>query len=210
MDDISKDIVRFMDEHKITMATIGGHGYGAKVAAATAISNLNRFTGVIQLEGGPLDHTYYEAYQELTSYIHVAASIKINQLDITQVYKALDEGIPCKKWNSIFKQNINAEGSNLTWKFNVDALDRDTRKYRSETATWDSSYGLWPGQTLAIFAANSRWVHLSTNTLPFYNVFPRLQGQFGNQINIHAGDFHGPLTHWIHEGPTQSEVWLLS
>ena len=61
MDDVSKDIVRFMDEHKITMATIGGHGYGAKVAAATAISNLNRFTGVIQLEGGPLDHRYYEA-----------------------------------------------------------------------------------------------------------------------------------------------------
>ena len=34
----------------------------AKVAAATAINNLNRFTGVIQLEGGPLDHKYYEAY----------------------------------------------------------------------------------------------------------------------------------------------------
>jgi len=29
------------------MATIGGHGYGAKVAAATAINNLDRFTGVI-------------------------------------------------------------------------------------------------------------------------------------------------------------------
>jgi len=29
------------------MATIGGHGFGAKVAAATAINNLDRFTGVI-------------------------------------------------------------------------------------------------------------------------------------------------------------------
>lgn len=51
-----------MDEKQITMATIGGHGFGAKVAAATAINNMNRFTGVIQLEGGPLDHKYYEAY----------------------------------------------------------------------------------------------------------------------------------------------------
>ncbi len=81
------------------------------------------------------------------------------------MHKALDEAIPCKKWNSIFKQNINTEGSNLSWKFNVSALDKDTRKYKSETSTWDSSYGLWPGQALAIFAANSRWVHLSTNTL---------------------------------------------
>ena len=62
MDEISNDIVRFMDQNKITMATIGGHGFGAKVAAATAINHMNRFTGVIQYEGGPLDHRYHEAY----------------------------------------------------------------------------------------------------------------------------------------------------
>ena len=44
---MSNDIVRFMNENKITMATIGGHGFGAKVAAATAINNMERFTGVI-------------------------------------------------------------------------------------------------------------------------------------------------------------------
>lgn len=59
---MSQDIVRFMDEHRITMATIGGHGFGAKVATATAINNINRFTGVINLEGGPIDHRYHEAY----------------------------------------------------------------------------------------------------------------------------------------------------
>ena len=69
MEDLSADIMRFMDEKKITMATIGGHGFGAKVAAATASSNLDRFTGVIQYEGGPLDHRYYEAYQELEAYV---------------------------------------------------------------------------------------------------------------------------------------------
>jgi len=47
MEDMSEDIVRFMNENKITMATIGGHGFGAKVAAATAINHMDRFTGVI-------------------------------------------------------------------------------------------------------------------------------------------------------------------
>lgn len=60
--DISNDVIKFMDEKKITMATLGGHGFGAKVALATAISNLDRCTGVINLDGGPLDHTYYEAF----------------------------------------------------------------------------------------------------------------------------------------------------
>ena len=59
---MSADIIRWMDEQKITMATIGGHGFGAKGAAATAAANLERFTGVIQYEGGPVNHLYHEAW----------------------------------------------------------------------------------------------------------------------------------------------------
>lgn len=44
-------------------------------------------------------------------------------------------------------------------------------------------------------------MHLSTNTLKFYNVFPRLQNKFPDEINYHAADLHGPMTHWIHEEP---------
>jgi hypothetical protein len=92
-----------MDEHKITYATIGGHGFGAKVAAATAINNMNRFTGVIQLEGGPLNHVYYEAYQELVSFIEFAHGMDLSSMDVNAAYKALETGITCKKWCSIFK-----------------------------------------------------------------------------------------------------------
>jgi pimeloyl-ACP methyl ester carboxylesterase len=53
---MANDIVRFMDANKITMATIGGHGYGAKLATATAIAHMNRFTGVMCLDGGPINH----------------------------------------------------------------------------------------------------------------------------------------------------------
>lgn len=79
--EMSNDIVRFMDEKKITYATIGGHGFGAKVAAATAINHMERFTGVISLEGGPINHKYHEAYQELASYIKVAAQINLDVVD---------------------------------------------------------------------------------------------------------------------------------
>ena len=69
MDEMSNDIIRFMDDNQITMATIGGHGFGAKVATATATSNLERFTGVMALDGGPIDHTHHEAYKELKGYV---------------------------------------------------------------------------------------------------------------------------------------------
>jgi hypothetical protein len=48
--------------------------------------------------------------------------------------------------------------------------------------------GLWPGQALALFAGYSKWIHLSTNTLPFYNVFPRLVDSFSEKIDVHGSD----------------------
>ena len=103
MDEISADIVRWMDQEQITTATIGGHGFGAKVAAATAINNMDRFSGVIQLEGGPIDHKYHEAYQELEAYVKLASSLRLHNMEAGQVLRKLDDGIACKKWAGIFK-----------------------------------------------------------------------------------------------------------
>lgn len=110
------------------MATIGGHGFGAKVAAATAINNLERFTGVIQLEGGPLDHRYHEAYQELASYIQYAAKLNLKAMDAQTAIKAIETGITCAKWQSIFKQNLDVSSENPKWKFNVEDLATNTKK----------------------------------------------------------------------------------
>ena len=77
------------------MATIGGHGFGAKVAAATAAANMDRFTGVIQYEGGPLDHKYYEAYQELESYVDFASRMKLYTMESASALRALDQNITC-------------------------------------------------------------------------------------------------------------------
>jgi pimeloyl-ACP methyl ester carboxylesterase len=88
---MTEDIVRFMDDNRITMATIGGHGFGAKVATATAINNLNRFTGIISLDSAPVDHRYYEAYQELHKYVEVAHKLKIHTLSPTDAVKKLTE-----------------------------------------------------------------------------------------------------------------------
>lgn len=84
------------------MATIGGHGFGAKVATATAINHMNRFTGVMCLEGGPFDHIYYEAYQELASYIEAAHKMDITSLNPTDAVKKLYDLIPDPKWRHIF------------------------------------------------------------------------------------------------------------
>ena len=95
-------------------------------------------------------------------------------MELGAAHRAIDDNVLDRKWASIFKQNLVQEGSGLSWVINLNAMDADVRKYRPNLYGWSKSYGLWPGQTLALFAAHSRWVHLSTNTLPFYNIFPKL------------------------------------
>eukprot|EP00356_Strombidium_inclinatum_P012414 CAMPEP_0170479812 /NCGR_PEP_ID=MMETSP0208-20121228/901_1 /TAXON_ID=197538 /ORGANISM="Strombidium inclinatum, Strain S3" /LENGTH=279 /DNA_ID=CAMNT_0010752271 /DNA_START=356 /DNA_END=1195 /DNA_ORIENTATION=+ len=191
------------------MATLGGHGFGAKVALATAIDNLDRCTGVINLEGGPLDHRYYESFQELKSYVDIASNMD-KSLDVSGATKYLTSNISCPKWASIFTQNLEQKGDNVEFKFNVDALSQDMGKYQPDTACWHQHYGLWPGEALAIFAAHSRWVHLATNTLPFYRVIPRLTGKFPGHITTFADHLESPLNHWLHEAPEGSTRFQLA
>lgn len=103
-----------------------------------------------------------------------------------------------QKWLSILKQNIEEGRGPLQWKSNMSGLAKNMQKRVSDIAYWGPRYGLWPGQALALFAAHSRWILLNTNTLPFYNVFPRLENQFTRFINI-WGEDESPRNHWMHE-----------
>ena len=62
---------------------------------------MTRFTGVMCLEGGPIDHKYYEAYQELVSYIQTCKNINLSA-STNEIFRKINEGIPDPKWRHIF------------------------------------------------------------------------------------------------------------
>jgi pimeloyl-ACP methyl ester carboxylesterase len=47
MEQMTNDVVRFMYENKISTATLGGHGTGAKLALATGCYHADRVTGFL-------------------------------------------------------------------------------------------------------------------------------------------------------------------
>jgi pimeloyl-ACP methyl ester carboxylesterase len=210
MSDLTNDIVRYMDQNSITMATIGGHGFGAKVATATAIDNMNRFTGVMCLEGGPVDQTYHPEFLELKSYIQKLGKLNLNHMEGSDLNKQIDQVVQNKNWNKIFKQAVNATKGNASWNFNMEGLAKNVEKRISDVATWRDSYGLWPGRVWVNLATYSHWIHLSTNTLPYYNVFPRLNNKFGSQEFNLFGKDESTANHWLHETKDESEQFHLS
>lgn len=48
------------------------------MALATGCYHYDRVTGVFGLNSGPLDHRYYEAFQEFTGYIEKLRSLDLN------------------------------------------------------------------------------------------------------------------------------------
>ena len=58
-----------MYTNKISMATLGGHGIGGKIALAAACYHNEKVTGLVGVDTVPYDQYYFEPYQELRSYV---------------------------------------------------------------------------------------------------------------------------------------------
>ena len=57
-------------------------------------------------------------------------------MDAASALRALEKNIPCAKWQSIFKQNLDVSAENPKWKFNVEDLSAETKKFEPCVATW--------------------------------------------------------------------------
>ena len=50
--------------------------------------------------------------------------------------------------------------------------------------------GIFPGRAFALYGERSRFVHQSSNTIPLYNIFPTLLGEYGRFIDHIDTDLH--------------------
>lgn len=134
----------------------------------------------------------------------------LSGLTKSELEKKIDLIVDDSNWNKIIKQNINTNKGSPQFDFNFDGLLKNMKKKNADVATWSESYGLWPGRAWVQIASYSPWIHMNSNTLPFYDVFPRLQGQFpSGDMNIFGSD-ESPSCHWLHQSEDSSELFHLS
>ena len=184
LEEVSRDIARFIEDNKLTYVTVGGHGYGAKIASAFGTYQMDKTSGVICLEGGPMDHSYHEAWEEVRDIIVKCSQINLSA-GASEVHKKIDTITAHPKWRSIVKANLIEGKSSLQWRFNMEGLVRNVAKQQNDISGWSSRHGLFPGRAFVLFAEFSRWVFLNTNTIPFYKFFPKLEGRFpSNSFNF--------------------------
>lgn len=86
IEEMTNDVIRFMDSKNIKQATLAGHGFGGKLALSVGCYHSERVTGVCAIDSGPLDHRYYEPHIELVSYLD-----SLSKIDMTQDVKLIHE-----------------------------------------------------------------------------------------------------------------------
>ncbi len=170
------DVARFMYEHKISMATLGGHGLGGKIALAAACYHSSHVTGYFGLDSSPMNQFYHQSFTELRKCFSL-----LSDFNISRSYAAIEHNLKttvvCPKWRNLFLSNLIKTDAGYEWGFNYKAIYNNLIKESPSNLTcWHSSVGLYPGRAMFAFPEYSRYVHVSTNTLPMYSICPKLKG----------------------------------
>ena len=99
------DVAHFMYEHKISTATMAGHGIGGKIALAAACYHMNHVTGYIGLDSTPMNQFYHEPYAELRESLDYLSTINLNRT-YAAISNELKNSVFCPKWRNIFLNNL--------------------------------------------------------------------------------------------------------
>lgn len=177
-----------MYENKISMATLGGHGVGGKVALAAACYHFDKVTGYFGINTTPMDQYYHESFAELRGYLNFLEGLNTKR-GFNAISADLKQHVLCPKWRSLFQNSLIKEDGGYGWNFNFRAVHHNLTKHNpSNLSNWAPHIGLYPGRSLFAFSEHSRFVHLATNTLPMYKVCPRLNGLNEDIFSIQGDD----------------------
>jgi pimeloyl-ACP methyl ester carboxylesterase len=189
-EDLASDVIRFMDKNRITTASLLGAGLGGKIATITGILKYHRITSVVNLDYSPMDLRNHEAFKQLKSAIEATAKIPLtNRAEVEGLIRKVSPDVKLQRL--VLKNLAEDEKKKLYWRSGFDELagslnNKDERLNFGAFAT----VGLFPGRNLSLYAERSPWVHMSSNTIPMYKIFPVLYGEYGQFLDHYDTDNH--------------------
>ena len=196
---VAMDIERFMYQHKITMATIGGHGFGAKNAMMAGVHRPEITTGILAYNYAPQDYTFFRAADNLRNAVKTFEDFGSKPFLKSEFDELLDKNISCRKTQAIFKQNLKQINSK---EFILKYHNPVIAKEFEELVNWKNiQYGLYGGRVCFIFPEYSNHVFMNTNTLSMMKVCVKSQG-YNHDLQYILTDSDNPEeNHWIYEYP---------
>jgi pimeloyl-ACP methyl ester carboxylesterase len=195
-EEIASDVINFMDQKKITMASALGHGFGGKIASIAGILKYHRITSVVGLDYAPQNYTKHECWLELKAAVEFAAKLDIKDKTRAQLDPLIRAAIKNPRLRKNMLENLMGDDkSGYMWKSGMKELaqNMNLRDNRDNLGLFPL-IGIFPGRALFFFAERGNWVHQGSNTIPIYNLFPQLNMTYGHFLDHIDTD-----NHWMHE-----------
>lgn len=197
-ENVAEDIERFMYQHKITMATLGGHGFGAKNAMVLGTYRPHLVTGILSYDYAPQDYTYFRAAATLRELAKSIGNLAGKPFPKSEFEKVANS-VASKKLQSVLSQNLKQVSlRDFNVKFNAPFVASQF----DELINWKRiEYGLFTGRVCFLFPDYSNYVFLNSNTNSIMRVCPKAQGFFHDIQMVMTDNDNPELNHWIYEYP---------
>lgn len=199
---IAGDIERFMYNHKLTSATLGGHGLGAKNAMLAATYKSHLVTGVLAFDYAPQDYKYFELAHTYKAIVDGLKDVQLDGVARQQILNKIDEHVQSPKLNTLIKNAVRQTGrSSFTWNFNMDFVAKNLECLTE----WQVHHGLFAGRSRFLFPEYSNHVFMGSNTLSMLKICTANHGYGEDIFALRTASDNPERNHWIYEEPELAE-----
>lgn len=160
---LAKDILNYLDFHKIEKADFIGHSMGGKVAMQFSLDYPNRINKLVVVDIAP--KRYKPHHDDL---FNILNSINLNDFSSrSEIETELKKGVSSDSLVQFLLKNLFWKNERLAWKFNLEVL---TKHYHDEIVGGISE-GVFQGKTLFIAGEKSNYISKKDED-PIKNQFP--------------------------------------
>lgn len=183
-EDTSNTIERFMYNQKISTATVGGHGFGARYALQMACFRPDLTTGFVGVDYTPLDYNTFDLVHRIKESMRalgpLTSQMRGGNMTRKQIDRYIEEHIEHGKMQALFKQNVtHVKDGVFDWAFNFEFFEEQLPRL----VDWKTHFGLYPGRTLFAFPEYSDYVFLGSHSLAMQKIAPRTD-DLGRSIGL--------------------------
>lgn len=206
-EDLAADVERFMYAQRISTATLGGHGFGARTAALAACYRHRLVTGLVALDYAPQDYTHFEVARRLRALVALLAALDCRNMSLARLRELLAAEGVSPKLQGLVAQCLRRSVGGNAFTFNLPFL----AAHLPRLLDWQPHFGLYPGRACFVFPEHSSHVFLGSNTVAMHRVCPRVRPMEHDIFPLRGGNDNPELNHWLYEdaaGSAQADALL--
>lgn len=195
--DLAADVERFMYTNQITMATLGGHGMGAKTATLVGCYRPELVTGLLGLDYAPQSYQFFEFVAEIRKVITHLSKLNMERTTVNQVKEAIESLDISPRLMKMMSFASKRAQSGVQMSFNLPHLISNFNDFFD----WKVKAGLFGGRANFIFPEYSNRVFIGSNTLSMHKIVPTLNGYLSDIFAIKGSSDNPEKNHWFYDDP---------